>query len=140
MAEVPNLSGGLVFWLYIVGALTATGLVIDAILRLPKPTTPTQSRDVKIFSILALFSFTALSFNMLSVLIQSFQLWLRHIPTSTITGANELRRAIWQWSMTSTLFQDFGEAIVEDRFRFVWTLSALFATFSICLYMGSEGE
>lgn len=74
---------------------------------------------------------------MLDVLIQSFNTW------STSRSPQQLANlplAIWQWSTTSTLFSDFGEAIVEDSARFFWVQSALLATLSVFVYMGTEGR
>ena len=133
-----NLIGALIFWLYIILALVFTGLVLDSIRSLPT-TRPAKRQDAKIFGCLALFSFTALSYNMLNVLIASFRLWSKSHPLEQDVNLTTVLRIIWQWSITSTLFKDFGMAIVADLARYFWTQAALWFTMSICLYMGVEG-
>ena len=132
-----NLFGALIFWLYIVLALVFTSLVLDSLIRLPTP--PERGNQVLVFSSLAFFSFTALSFNMLHVLVYSFQLWTQDHPLASGMSAGSALMTIWKWSITSTLFKDFGVAIVEDLKRFFWTQAALWATMSVCIYMGAEG-
>ncbi|PPJ59857.1 hypothetical protein CBER1_04935 [Cercospora berteroae] len=132
-----NLFGALIFWLYIVLALVFTSLVLESIVRLP---TPLEKRKrVLVFSSLAFFSFAALSFNMLHVLVYSFQLWTEDHPLPNGMNVGSALTTIWKWSITSTLFKDFGVAIVEDLRRFFWTQAALWATMSVCLYMGAKG-
>jgi len=135
MAEPTNLFGALVFWSYIIAALAFTTTVLITIYRLPGA----SSRHVWTFSALAFFSFATLSANMLHVLIQSYTLWaaqqFRHQSIlGTVSPSN-----IWHWSISSRLFRDFGEAIVANDVRFLWTQSALLATNSVCLFMGAEG-
>lgn len=142
MDEQYNYFGAAVFWLYIVAALSFTGIVIFTIINLPplKHYDHKQhTTDVRIFASLAAISFATLSFNMLNVLIQSFQLWQtphhRHITT-----AKSLLTQLWMWSITSTPFRDFGEAIVADQARYVWVEAALSATLAVSLYMGFRGK
>ncbi|GIZ49136.1 hypothetical protein CKM354_001217300 [Cercospora kikuchii] len=132
-----NLFGALIFWLYIVLALVFTSLVLDSLIRLPTP--PERRSQVRVFSGLAFFSFVALSFNMLHVLVYSFRLWTQDHPLPEGISVASALATIWKWSITSTLFKDFGVAIVEDLKRFFWTQAALWATMSVCLYMGAEG-
>lgn len=91
------------------------------------------------FSFLALFSFSALSFNMLHILISSFKLWQETHPLPQHMSLAHILSTIWHWSVTSTLFKDFGIAIVENLQQFFWTQAALWTTISICLYMAVEG-
>ena len=133
-----NYLGAAIFWLYIVAALFFTGLVIYTIVTLPGTTntnTEEHSRNVYTLSILACISFVTLSHNMLDVLITSFLIWHhRYSDPGTISLGD-----IWKWSIESTLFQDFAEALVATTARRYWTHAALIATMSVCLFMGAEG-
>jgi hypothetical protein len=139
MDETKNYLGATIFWLYNVFALVFTGITLRTLYRLQQ-TYGAKRRNagsIWLFSGLALVSFATLSTNMLNVLIQSFNTW------STDRSPEELANlplSIWQWSITSSLFRDFGDAIVGDSARFFWVQSALLATLSIFYYMGSEGR
>lgn len=143
MEPRANLFGATVFWLYITAALTSSGLVIDTILKQNVPrklNTATHRKHVALFCGLAVVSFTSLSFNMLHVLTLSYRLWIpQRFPAHSITSTLSSRN-IRNWSIESTPFADFGNAIVEDEVRYLWVQSALLITFSICLYMSSEGS
>lgn len=132
MEDQPNVLGATVFWLYIAFALLFTYSVIESIVKSPKPA---PHKHVATFSIMAAISFSTLSFNMLHVLIDSYSIWSeRQIVPLSLSPFS-----VWQWSITSTLFRDFGEAIVLDEARFLWTQSALMATMSVSFFMGIEG-
>lgn len=160
-----NYVGAAIFWSYIMAALCFNFLVIHTLFAMPAhELRRDKSRRFMqyLLSILATISFATLSFNMLSVLFQSFDEWavvnyslesvqglkkmqprtrfvvwefssVQHIPVS-------LTQAIWQWSTTSTLFQDFAEAICAEGPQYVVTEAALLMTGFICFYMGVEGE
>ncbi|USW57457.1 hypothetical protein Slin15195_G107760 [Septoria linicola] len=76
---------------------------------------------------------------MLHVLVNSFQLWSKDNPLPDRMSIGSILVTVWKWSITSTLFKDFGTAIVENLERYLWTQAALWATMSVCLYMGTEG-
>ena len=139
--DPANYFGATIFWLYNVAALFFTGIVISTILGLKRQRdndkkTSKANNASTLFTGLACFSFATLSFNMLHVLIQSFNLWTQRYPTAIEDGYVQ---AIWQWSITSTLFRDFGEAIVADDVRYLWTEGELLVTLGVCLYMGIKG-
>lgn len=162
MAEVPtNFVGAGIFWLYIVAALYFTGKILQN-LATQTSTPATNRRREKddegstasddsgaktinslisngsiVFVSLALLSFSTLSFNMLQVLIQSFHAWSRVHPNAS--NAKIIGR-IWSWSITSSLFQDFGQALYQSRSRALWSLAALLNTLGVCVYMGVKGE
>lgn len=139
MNETTNYLGAAIFWLYNVFALVFTGITLRTLYHL-QHTHKTRKHNtgaIWLFSGLALVSFATLSTNMLNVLIQSFNNW--SIGRDPVQLAN-LPLAIWQWSITSSLFRDFGEAIVGDSARFFWVQSALLATLSMFNYMGTEGR
>jgi len=162
MAEVPtNFVGAGIFWLYIVAALYFTGKILQNL------ATQTSTSDIKrrretndesstaidhssakiinslisngsiVFVILALLSFSTLSFNMLQVLIQSFHAWSRVHPNAS---NSQIIERIWTWSITSTLFQDFALALYQSRSSALWSLAALTNTLGVCVYMGVKGE
>ena len=139
MDEQLNYFGATVFWLYILAALSFSTIVIYTIFTIPQTKISHQARrdnDVAIFSALACISFATLSFNMLNVLIQSFNSWIRDNGVGANTSVLEV---VWKWSITSTLFQDFAEAIVASSSRYLWSQAALFGTLSVCLHMAAEG-
>ena len=135
-----NYLGATVFWFYNLAALFFTAIVIHTILAIPQVKPSKQEhwrREVGLFSAMACVSFAMLSFNMLRVLIESFGSWSRDRESSAKAS---MVASVWNWSITSTLFRDFGEAIVEDGSRYLWAQSALLATLSVCVYMAQEGR
>lgn len=138
MEQNVNLIGATVFWLYILAALTFTALVLQTISHLPTPK-PDRRNSLRVFSGLALVSFATLSYSMLHVLILSYNEWTTRQTLDPFAKTLSLGK-IWKWSITSTLFQDFGDAIVENDVRFFWVQSALLATFSVCIHMAMEGK
>ncbi|KAH0160128.1 hypothetical protein KCU67_g6851, partial [Aureobasidium melanogenum] len=135
-----NLSGALIFWAYIAGALASTGIVLNTIKQSyfnnGRPKIP------PFLAILALSSFATLSYHMLNVLILSYQQWTaRHsIPLGALVGADRTPLHLWKWSTTSSLFQDFGEAIVANKPRYLLSSSGLWSTLAVAVYMGIEGR
>ena len=137
-----NYLGAITFWLYILAALGLTTLAIYTLASQRPPHDGAQVERRKLtlrFSALAVISFCTLSVNMLRVLIQSYTQWSKRLPSAYDRAHHGLLTRIWTWSITSTLFRDFGEAIVADQARYIWVLTALLATFSVCSYMGVEG-
>ncbi|OQO07394.1 hypothetical protein B0A48_07091 [Cryoendolithus antarcticus] len=136
-----NYPGAAIFWSYIVAALALTTTILYGLYsqhRSQAPLSPQRQRQLLTFSSLAFLSFTALSANMINVLVQSFALWARHRPAVGTISAYPAE--IYKWSTTSTLFLDFGEAIVANSARFLWTQSALLVTMSVNFYMALEGR
>ena len=133
-----NYIGATIFWLYIVAALCLTAVVVNTLLNI-SPTnlgaSSQRQRNLTIFSVLAAFSFATLSVNMLNILIQSFNSW-----GAKRQHSGNIVVAIWEWSLTSTLFRDFGEAIVENSARYLWAENALLATLFVTIYMAAEGD
>ncbi|KAK3065820.1 hypothetical protein LTR53_018001, partial [Teratosphaeriaceae sp. CCFEE 6253] len=126
-----NYFGAAIFWAYNLAALALTSIVIHTLVNIQPPqheTHGTSRRYSRVFSGLAVLSFTTLSFSMLSVLIQSYTQWSRRVLGADGEDQSGIASRIWLWSITSTLFRDFGEAIVANQARYLWVLSALFAT------------
>lgn len=139
MEDTTNYLGAAIFWLYNVFALVFTGLTLRTLYRLyaTHQDKKHNTGTALLFLGLAGLSFATLSTNMLNVLFKSFDDWsLARDPVQL----ENLPLAIWQWSITSSLFRDFGEAIVGDSARFIWVQNALLATLSIFFYMGTEGR
>jgi hypothetical protein len=146
MEEPTNYLGATIFWLYIVFALVFTGKTLQTLFNLYTTTYKTKeskhTKQIWLFSILALLSFVTLSATMLNVLIQSFnqRALLLQQSTSSKDSNADLPLAIWNWSTTSSLFADFAEGLVQDSARFFWAQTALLATLSTVIYMGTEGR
>lgn len=141
--EIPNWLGATIFWLYIAGALVFTALVIYTIVNIPQAKENILARfdtksEQRLFTLLATLSFTVLSANMLHVLINSFNTWSRERPLDSPIG--NIFSTIGTWSLSSTPFRDFVEALFYDQARMAWTAAALSPTFGCCLYMGLEGK
>lgn len=138
--EQHNLFGGLIFWSYIIAALAFTSIVLKTLhdIQPAKIRTGNEKKDnVALFSGLAAVSFTTLSYNMLNVLFDSYTVWAHH---RSLSLADTSATSIWRWSITSTLFQDFGNAIVQSSGRYLWVEASLLATLCVCLHVGIEGK
>jgi hypothetical protein len=139
MDDTINYFGVTIFWLYIMAALYFSTTLVFTIVTIEPPKGKTRegrNRDVLVFGTLAFISFATLSVDMLNVLIQSYRSWSDRYG---VRPRMDLAQ-IWGWSITSTLFRDFGEAIVADHARYLWAQTALLSTFSVCLFMGIEGK
>ncbi|KAI4723799.1 hypothetical protein E4T49_08474 [Aureobasidium sp. EXF-10728] len=136
-----NYPGALIFWAYIAAALTFTGIVLNTIKQSYQQNNG-RSKIPSILKILAVSSFVTLSYYMLNVLILSYQQWTtRHnVPLGALIGSNRTPLHLWQWSITSSLFQNFGEAIVATKPRYLLSSSGLWSTLAVAVYMGIEGR
>lgn len=148
-----NVVGALLFYLYMVAAILLTGLIALDLLRAYRQLQHAtlvgrgQSRNSTILVLmgLAVLSFCSLSYHMLDFLIQSYRSWaLSHIvvsrrdqPVRYATPkdwADMMALRVWNWSVESNLFQDFGEAICNGPQRFWWTELALLYSYGWNLY------
>ncbi|KAF2725470.1 hypothetical protein K431DRAFT_342915 [Polychaeton citri CBS 116435] len=143
-----NYLGATIFWLYIIAALAFTAVTLQTLYRLktsyhhhhhaPKAQ---YNAAIRAFSILAGISFTSLSFNMMHVLVQSFMKWCRNYDClDTSVPSQGWLQTIWEWSVQSMQFQDFGEAIVANPARQLWTIAALANTLGVCIFIGFNGR
>ena len=144
MDDQTNYLGATIFWLYILAALTFTAIILFRLLpniepsrHIPKDVAGQNTRRIWLFTSLAGLSFAILSWNMMNVLIQSFTLWAR---VRNLSLADASLSLIWEWSVTSTLFRDFGNAIVQSSARYLWVEADLLATLCVCLFIGIEGQ
>lgn len=146
-AAYTSVAGALVFWAYIVAALIFTRVCINTI-RTATVVKQNTSSSQTLFAILALISFSMLSFYMVNVLILSYQQWSYRysVPLpfcisdpGCLIGSHAATLHLWQWSTTSTLFQDFGEALVETPGRWCWSNAALALTYINVAFICSKG-
>lgn len=134
-----NYVGAIVFWLYILAALAFTSIVLKTLYdHEPSKASGRNDRgkEILLFSILAAISFITLSYNMLNVLVHSYTFWAHE---RNLNLADISLPLIWQWSITSTPFQDFGNAILQNSARYLWVEPSLIVTLCVCLYTAIEG-
>ena len=146
--DQQNLLGGLLFICYIIAALVLTGWIVLSLSKASSllPAGLDDRRHVQqVFTIssLAAFSFASLSYHMLSFLITSYHDWaVQHdypLPQG-ISRRDAERLHLWQWTKTSTLFQDFAKDIcAESNGNWWWTEHALILSIAWNLYMAVEG-
>lgn len=136
MDEQLNYLGAAIFWLYILAALLFTSIILKTLYD-TEPAKHAERNHVVLFGALSACSFATLSYNMLNVLISSYTLWAHE---RSLSIADTSIGSIWQWSITSTLFHDFGNAIVQSSARYLWTEASLLATLCVCLFTGIEGS
>jgi hypothetical protein len=144
---VSSTTGAAIFWLYIVAALALTTAAIYTIASIKIDRTKVADLahtkyETKVFTVWAILSFVTISYNMIQVLLESYEIW----PGSTSYPSLRLDDPVgaitnlWAWSTTSTPFQNFGQAIAGDDFGWLWAQSALLKTFSVALYIAYEGR
>lgn len=133
--EAPNLFGALLFLGYIVAALVLSLQAVSHIYRQYHvvPRAPKDRRRVRTMSILALASFSTLSYNMLAFLVFSYRSYLkRHGYIASLSPRN---LHLWEWMHHSGLFEDFAHALVARPDGWWWTQLALLASFQITLWI-----
>jgi len=153
-----NLSGALIFSTYVVSALVLILLICSSLRSQYQHLLKSEDakrtidleRRLQIFSTLSVLSFATLSYHMLSYLILSHQAWAE---TNRILlprrvwgdvsllglGGQKVELHIWEWLISSTLFQDFAKTICDDSARFWWTQQALLVTMAWSVFMSFEG-
>ena len=156
-----NTVGAITFFSYIFAALAFTGIIINDVwsVHRTRPGRSQQSSRIGapsplrlLVSILsAIASFSTLSYHMLNFLFASYSGWSHQndvkaptalIGAQSITGISGQRAKlqIWRWATSSTLFQDFAEAICADSRQYFWTQKALLYSFVWNWYMAEEGQ
>lgn len=137
-----NVLGAVIFFSYIISALLLTGLIVSDIVKLISRDPPhakgigiherSQSQNYERgklkaiwMLIFATIGFAQLSWNMLGVLVISYQNWaLRNgisYPRSLVGEESiiTVKPYIWVWATQSTLFRDFAEDLLKNNE--VWT-------------------
>lgn len=133
--DQSNVPGALLFLGYIVAALVFSIRIWTIIWHRYTSRTASKSLNVKakrsitLSAVIALLSFSVLSYNMLSFLVLSYQDWTRR------KGINESfmfhPALLWQWISHATLFEDFARSLVATPARSLWTQLALLQTYHI---------
>lgn len=142
-----NIIGALIFISYIIAALLFSGCILVNLWKASFRSTPSpgpkHTQRILAFSSLALFSFTTLSYHMLSFLISSYDDWAnaRNLPRPAALSAQDLGQLyLWQWTKTSALFQDFATNIcMETNGNWWWTEHVLVFSIAWNVYMAVEG-
>ncbi|KAJ8108797.1 hypothetical protein OPT61_g7917 [Boeremia exigua] len=98
-------------------------------------------RHIKIYTVLALISFTSISWHMLGFLITSFLDW-NGSSTRNILAAlsSDVLDKLKRWMMETTLFNDFAIQLVADGESAVWTQLSILATWGWNLWLGQKGR
>jgi hypothetical protein len=142
-------AGASIFWAYILAALSLTILILHTIIQTHKKNGSNPNIPLPLI-LLATSSFATLSYHMLHVLILSYRQWatLHNMPlpnagvdlAGALLGHSQTPLYLWQWSLTSCLFRDFGMAIVETKARYLLSSAGLWSTVAVAIYMGIEGN
>ena len=159
-SEGRNLIGAVIFVCYVSSALFLTGLIIGMLYRtyqsLPssRPTyiakNPYLEGQVRLFASLSVISFSVLSYHMVNVILQSYQAWAttQSLKSSDQLGEDQIFLntqiywpciCLWEWLKDSHLFEDFGNAIVDNSARYWWTQQALLTSILWSVFMSVEG-
>jgi hypothetical protein len=89
------------------------------------------------FIYLALLTFSVMSVNMISVLVDSYTRWAHesivHLGSPTIEH-------IWIWMLESTLFSDFASDLLSSSSSLLWADAALVWTLGVNMWMAVEGR
>ncbi|SMR57558.1 unnamed protein product [Zymoseptoria tritici ST99CH_3D1] len=137
--QPSNPLGAFIFWSYIIAALGLSIKTIYTIRKLPNSDSPRRIRHERLHISLALLSFTVLSYNMLHVLFRSFNEWSIPEPPVPLQLSIAFLQRVGLWSWTSSLFFDFGTAIVASPSEYLYTQSALLVTFWLSVDLSVEG-
>lgn len=138
--QPSNPLGAFIFWSYIIAALGLSIKTIYTIRKLPNSDSPRRIRHERLHISLALLSFTVLSYNMLHVLFRSFNEWSIPEPPVPLKLSIAFLQRVGLWSWTSSLFFDFGTAIVASPSEYLYTQSALLVTFWLSVDLSVEGR
>lgn len=122
-----NYIGTTVFLSYIVAALLLTFFILFNEI-LPRWQRCVRNRKVSIMAVLAATSFSILSLNMISFLLQSFYDYVENKDQDVAF------EQLWPWMLNSNLFYDFAQSLLADSFVVAWTRSSLF----MAMFMGAE--
>lgn len=126
-----NYTGASVFISYIIAALIMTVVCLRLIQQRLHANisglSAAQWSKARFFASCAFFSFSVLSYNMLSFLIESYLAWADAADTGHLRGYGPLAD-IWQWTTTSSLFLDFARSLGASAESYYWSMQALIAT------------
>jgi hypothetical protein len=99
-----------------------------------------RARHIKIYTVLALVSFSSISYHMLGFLITSFLDWDNSSTRNVfaVLGNNAFNK-LERWMLETSLFNDFAVQLVGDGESAVWTQLAILATWGWNLWIGAKG-
>lgn len=97
-----------------------------------------RAQQIIIFAILALISFTSISYHMLGFLITSFLDWNNGSTTRNVLSVLS-SDAVRRWMLETSLFNDFALELVGDAESVLWTQLAIVATWLWNLWIAGKG-
>ena len=154
--ETTNTTSAIIFITYILAGLFLTGLIscdlINTYIFLPQSLRVRDGlqKQIQIFISLAVLSFSVLCYHLTDFLIESYQEWAidrdielpyRLYGKMGLLGPSPQRTQIyiWTWLQTSSLFQDFTQAVFQSYESYWWTLQALLMTMAWSVFLSQEG-
>ncbi|KAH6629171.1 hypothetical protein C7974DRAFT_412990 [Boeremia exigua] len=100
-----------------------------------------RARHIKIYTALALISFTSISWHMLSFLITSFLDWNNYLPRNIFTALSDhAPQKLKTWMLETSLFNSFAVQLVADGESAIWTQLALLATWAWNLWLAHKAR
>lgn len=154
-----NVLGAVIFIAYVLSALFVTSFISYKLLYRYLALSPCYlnqqhglasiAAHIQSFLILAIFSFSILSYHMLGFLILSYKEWAMKqglpLPRSVfeldgILGRGSVKLFVWRWLTSSTLFLDFAQEICGSWQRYWWIGQALWGTMGVSVFMASYGR
>ena len=99
-----------------------------------------RAQHIKIYTVLALISFTSISWHMLGFLITSFLDWNNSSTRNVfaVLGNNAFHK-LKRWMLETSLFNDFAIQLVNDGESAIWTQLAILATWGWNLWISGKG-
>lgn len=151
-----NTSGAVIFFAYIIAALTFTFVIVKDIFILKSALKGEDRKHgsaarpsthlVRFYSVAALVSFSVLSWNMLNFLLASYADWAKeNHPTISVTstslrGLHTQAWYVWVWATSSTLFETFAEDLLRDANTWRWTTLSLLYHYACNIYISTTGK
>lgn len=100
-----------------------------------------RARHIKLYTTLALISFTSTSWHMLGFLITSFLDWNGDSTRNVLVAlSNNAWPNLKHWMLETGLFNDFALQLVSDGESAVWAQLAILATWGWNLWLAYKGE
>jgi hypothetical protein len=89
------------------------------------------------FIYLALLTFSVMSVNMISVLVDSYTRWAHG---SEVHSGFPTLDHMWRWMLESTLFSDFASDLLSSSSSLLWADAALVWTLGVNMWMAVKGR
>lgn len=146
-----NYVGCSIFLAYILAALILTASILRTLygsyqahlrvygqLRSPTASSMPGWYLVAYWSVMAIISFSTLSYNMIMFLVSSFQHW--DIRNAAAVDSLDLAPRIWIWVTTSSLFSEFALGLFDNDIGFKIVFCSLLGTASGFIMMATQGQ